>query len=115
MFLRKFFGSDLRAMGLVICLVASTASASGELKCESGDPSTWKPKSDLEAKVVEQGWTQIRKIKVDDGCYEVYGTTPEGDKVEAYFHPVSLEKLLVTRRGLVLFEKRIIFEKGAQE
>jgi hypothetical protein len=35
----------------------------------------------------------------------VYGTTPEGDRVEAYFHPVTLEKLYVGRRGEVLFRK----------
>lgn len=115
MSLRKFRGFDFCAVGILICLFASAASASGELECTSGDPSTWKPKSELEAKVVEQGWTQIKKIKVGEGCYEVYGTTPEGDKVEAYFHPVSLEKLLVTRRGLVLFKKRVIFEKGDQD
>ena len=40
------------------------------------------------------------------GCYEVYGTTPEGDRVEAYFHPVTLEKLYVARRGEVLFRKK---------
>jgi hypothetical protein len=44
-----------------------------------------------------------RKAKVDGGCYEVYGTDPEGRSVEAYFHPVSFKKLLVSRRGQVIF------------
>ena len=55
-------------------------------------------------KLTKEGWT-VRKSKVDGGCYEVYGTTPEGDRVEAYFHPVTLEKLYVGRRGEVLFRK----------
>ena len=31
---------------------------------------------------------------------------PEGQRVEAYFHPVTLEKLLVARRGQILFRKK---------
>jgi hypothetical protein len=54
---------------------------------------------------VKQGW-QVRKSKVDGGCYEVYGTDEKGNRVEAYFHPVTLEKLLVSRRGQVLFKKQ---------
>jgi hypothetical protein len=59
----------------------------------------------LQQTLKTQGW-KVRKSKVDGGCYEVYGTTPEGDRVEAYFHPVTLEKLLVSRRGKVLFKKK---------
>ncbi len=81
------------------------AQATGKMKCEAGPQSGWKTKAQLEASLVEQGW-KIKKSKVDNGCYEVYGTTPEGDRVEAYFHPVSLEKLLVSRRGEVLFRKK---------
>jgi sulfoxide reductase heme-binding subunit YedZ len=36
----------------------------------------------------------------------VYGTDPQGNRVEAYFHPVTFEKLLVSRRGQVLFKKQ---------
>lgn len=54
--------------------------------------------------MVADGWA-VRHIKEDGGCYEAYGTTPGGQRVEAYFHPVTLEKLLVARRGEILFEK----------
>jgi sulfoxide reductase heme-binding subunit YedZ len=33
----------------------------------------------------------VRRIKVDGGCYEVYGQNDKGQRVEAYFHPVTLE------------------------
>ena len=90
-----------------ICLAATlafaiSAHATGAMTCDSGDPSGWQPQSALEEKLVAEGW-QVRRIKVDGGCYEAYATTPEGDRVEAYFHPVTLEKLLVSRRGEVLF------------
>ena len=48
----------------------------------------------------------LTPLSLAGGCYEVYGTTPEGDRVEAYFHPVTLEKLYVARRGEVLFRKK---------
>ena len=80
------------------------ALATGKMTCEAGPQSGWKTRADLEASLVKQGWA-IKKSKIDGGCYEVYGTTPDGDRVEAYFHPVSLEKLLVLRRGKELFRK----------
>ncbi len=80
------------------------ASATGVITCKAGPESGWKSKAALTEKLIKEGWT-VRKSKVDGGCYEVYGTTPEGDRVEAYFHPVSLEKLYVGRRGEVLFRK----------
>ena len=62
----------------------------------------WKSLPSLEAKLKKEGW-QVRKSKVDGGCYEVYGTMPNGDRVEAYFHPVTFRQLLVSRRGQVIF------------
>ena len=88
-----------------VALASAPASATGVIKCEAGPASGWMKQDTLKAKLVKEGWT-IRKSKVDGGCYEVYGTTPEGDRVEAYFHPVTLEKLYVARRGEVLFRKK---------
>ncbi|MEL6874940.1 MAG: PepSY domain-containing protein [Pseudomonadota bacterium] len=84
--------------------LSSPAHATGKMKCEAGPQSGWVSRDALEADLVEKGW-KVKKSKVDGGCYEVYGTTPEGDRVEAYFHPVSMEKLLVLRRGKVLYKK----------
>jgi len=81
------------------------ALATGKMTCDAGPETGWKTRAELEAALVKQGWT-VKKSKVDGGCYEVYGTTPEGERVEAYFHPVSLEKLLVSRRGKILFQKK---------
>ncbi len=84
---------------------STPAHATGKMKCEAGPESGWVSRADLEADLVAKGW-KVKKSKVDGGCYEVYGTTPEGDRVEAYFHPVSMEKLLVLRRGKELFRKK---------
>ena len=82
--------------------LAGLAQATGMMSCDSGDKSAWQAQSALQEKLESEGW-EVRRTKVDGNCYEVYGTTPEGDRVEAYFHPVSLKKLLVSRRGEILF------------
>ena len=88
-----------------LALAASPASATGKMTCNAGPQSGWKSMEALQQTLEKKGW-KVAKAKVDGGCYEVYGTTPEGDRVEAYFHPVSFEKLLVSRRGEVLFRKQ---------
>ncbi|MEH6790445.1 PepSY domain-containing protein [Parasphingorhabdus sp.] len=93
------------AAALATTGVSAPALATGKMTCEAGPQSGWKTQAELKASLVKQGWT-VKKSKVDGGCYEVYGTTPEGDRVEAYFHPVSLEKLLVSQRGKILFQKK---------
>ena len=95
----------LAAAAAAALTVGTPASATGKMTCNSGPQSGWKSQASLEASLVKQGW-QVRKAKVDGGCYEVYGTDPDGNRVEAYFHPVTFEKLLVSRRGEVLFRKK---------
>lgn len=94
----------LAAAFATAALAAAPASATGVMKCNAGHRSGWKSMDALKAKLAGEGW-QIRKIKVDGGCYEAYGTTPKGERVEAYFHPVSLETLFIGRRGQILFRK----------
>jgi len=73
--------------------------------CDSGDQTSWKTRDQLQSAIETEGW-KVRKIKVDGGCYEVYGTNPDGKRVEAYFDPLTLEKLLVAQRGNILFQKQ---------
>ena len=87
-----------------VALASVPASATGVITCKAVPQSSWKSPQILTTKLTKEGWV-VRKSKVDNGCYEVYGTTPEGNRVEAYFHPVTLEKLYVARRGKVLFRK----------
>lgn len=79
-----------RALTLAGALVASPAAATGLATCDSGPPSGWQPQAKLEKQLIEQKW-QVRRIKVDGGCYEVYAMNEKGQRVEAYFHPVTLE------------------------
>ena len=95
----------LFTVAVVAIMPSAPAHFTGDITCKPTPQSSWKSQDALQAKLVKEGWT-VRKSKVDGGCYEVYGTTPEGDRVEAYFHPVTLEKLYVARRGEVLFRKK---------
>ena len=86
-------------------LAAVPASATGAMTCNAGPQSAWRSQGQLVRTLTRQGW-KVRRTKIDGGCYEVYGTTPQGDRVEAYFHPVTFRKLLVSRRGKVIFRAR---------
>jgi hypothetical protein len=92
------------AAALSMALAASPAAATGKMTCDAPQKQ-WKSMATLQKQLIKQGW-QVRKAKVDGGCYEVYGTDPEGNRVEAYFHPVSFKKLLVSRRGEVLYRAK---------
>jgi hypothetical protein len=81
---------------------ATPAFADGKVQCHGGPKSGWKPVSALTAKLTAEGW-KIKKAKPERDCYEVYATTKEG-KVEAFFHPVTFEKVLVLQRGKVLYK-----------
>ena len=92
------------ALAAALGLASSPAAATGKMTCDAPQ-AQWKSMDALQAELKKQGW-EIRKAKVDGGCYEVYGTDPEGNRVEAYFHPVSFKKLLVSRRGQELFRAK---------
>ena len=77
------------ALTLFTALVATPVFATGLATCESGPQSGWQPKEKLEKLLADKGW-QVRRIKEDGGCWEVYALDDKGQRVEAYFHPVTL-------------------------
>ena len=40
----------------------------------------------------------MRFIKEDGGCWEVYALDSNGNRVEAYFHPVTLKNVYTSQR-----------------
>ena len=57
----------------------------------------WKPREAVAALAAQQGWT-VRRIKIDDGCYEIDGTDAQGQKIEATVHPATLKILEIEHR-----------------
>ena len=76
-------------LALAALTLSAPASATGLATCDSGPKSGWQPQEKLEKLLVDQGW-KVRRIKEDGGCWEVYALDAKGDRVEAYFHPVTL-------------------------
>lgn len=85
------------AAALGLALPAVPAAATGLATCESGPTSGWQAPEKLEKQLTDQGW-KVRRIKEDGGCYEVYALDDKGQRVEAYFHPVTFEPVPTTRR-----------------
>lgn len=75
---------------LAASMAAAPGLATGLATCDSGPPESWQPKAALEKQLTEKGW-KVRRIKTDGGCYEVYALDEKGEKVEAYFHPRTLQ------------------------
>lgn len=75
---------------LITGLALSMSSlADGLATCDSGPESGWQSKEVLTKQLTDKGW-QVRRIKVDGGCYEVYALDEKGHRVEVYFHPKTL-------------------------
>ncbi len=86
MTLKHALGASALAL-LALCPLAGRAT--GFATCDSGPREGWQPQEKLSAMLKEKGW-QVRRIKEDGGCYEVYALDEKGERVEAYFHPRTL-------------------------
>ena len=81
---------------LFLLLAAAQGHSTGLATCDSGPRETWHSQEKLEKLLVERGW-KIRRIKEDGGCYEVYAFDDKGERVEAYFHPKTLNLVPTSR------------------
>ena len=80
---------------LIICtalfaFATGNAFAQHAEKCEAIPKEEWKPQAELERKLTNQGW-KISRVKITNGCYEVYGRDEKNGKVEVFFHPKTFE------------------------
>jgi hypothetical protein len=70
-------------LGLVALLPAGAALADDDCFVPMAD---WQPREAVARLAAENGWT-VRRIKIDDGCYEIDGTDAEGRPIEVTVHP----------------------------
>ena len=85
----KLDRSIITCGAVALLALAIEASATGFATCDAGPRDTWQAQDKLAAMLKEKGW-QVRRIKEDGGCYEVYALNEKGQRVEAYFHPRTL-------------------------
>ncbi|MEO9529279.1 PepSY domain-containing protein [Roseibium sp.] len=93
------------AVSMLSCIFTCPAYATGVYQCEPTEKAAWLSEVQVSEKLTADGW-QIRRMKEDGGCWEVYGTAPDGLRVEVYVHPVSGEVLLINQRGTILYRKQ---------
>ncbi len=75
---------------LTLALASVGAFAQHAEKCEPVPKEEWRPQAELERKLANQGW-KISRVKITNGCYEVYGRDEKNGKVETFFHPKTLD------------------------
>ena len=77
---------------LTAACAPATAFATGLATCDSGPESGWQSQEKLTKMLTDKGWT-VRRIKIDDGCYEIDAKDGDGKNIEATIHPATLEVL----------------------
>ncbi len=50
----------------------------------------WQPREAVAQLAEQNGWS-VRRIKIDDGCYEIDGRDADGRLIEVTVHPATLE------------------------
>ncbi|MDN6180885.1 MAG: PepSY domain-containing protein [Halomonas subglaciescola] len=90
----------------ILCapFIATIAQASHDCK----DPVTdWQPRDVLRQQLEDKGW-EVRRIKVDDGCYEIKGFDQHGNKIKAEYSPASLR----LRKLKIKFDEGAVIPEG---
>lgn len=82
-----------RSVAALLLAGASLAAlAHGDVKCPAVPKAEWRAPADLATKLQAEGWV-IRRMEATPTCYEVYAKDPQGKRVEAFFHPKTLERV----------------------
>ncbi len=78
-----------RVLITTLFLTAFCAGTAGAAELCSVPQGEWQPQDALQKQLESEGVT-IKKIKIDEGCYEVYGTDKDGKRIENYYDPKTL-------------------------
>lgn len=85
--MKEIIGS---ALGLsLLALFHSLPASAGEDLCNV-PMDQWQAREALQTKLEGEGW-KVKKIKTEDGCYEVYALKADGKRIEAHFDPKSFK------------------------
>jgi len=78
---------------LAFCLGLPAGTALAEEGCFV-PMSDWQPREAVAKLAEAKGWT-VRRIKIDDGCYEIDARDKAGKRIEATIHPATLDVLKI--------------------
>ncbi len=82
--MKKFLVLSIAAASLAL---GTPANASGNTYCGQAS-GNWMSIDAVKAKAAGMGYN-VRRVKREDGCYEVYAIGKNGGRVEIYMHPVT--------------------------
>lgn len=74
-------------LATTLALLSTSVFAAAD--CKSYPKEEWASEDALKEALEAEGYT-IKKFKVDGNCYEIYGRSKEGKKVEIYFDMKTL-------------------------
>jgi hypothetical protein len=74
-------------LSILVAVPAGAALASDDCFVPMAD---WQPREAVARLAKEKGWT-VRRIKIDDGCYEIDGRDAAGRRIEVKVHPATLQ------------------------
>ncbi len=77
----------LTILAVLVVLPAGAALADDDCLVPMAD---WQPREAVTRMAEANGWT-VRRIKVDDGCYEIDGRDGSGRRIEVTVHPATLQ------------------------
>ena len=75
-----------------ILILAAPATGEEIVRCAVAPSAVWIPEADMRARIVGLGYRIDVFKKTIGGCYEIYGRK-DGKRVEAYFHPITGERV----------------------
>ena len=75
---------SLITSGLLALAMLSDSSAFAEANCQAHPKNEQIPQADFQKALEKHGFT-IKKFKTDGNCFEMYGKSKGGKKVEMYF------------------------------
>ena len=75
---------SLITSGLLALAMLSASSAFAEANCQAHPKNEQIPQADFQKALEKHGFT-IKKFKTDGNCFEMYGKSKGGKKVEKYF------------------------------
>lgn len=88
---KMLFSLRMSAAALLV-LTAPLAMAQESVKCPEYPKEEWRTEAELQTKLTQEGW-KVRRIEAGCSCMQVYGTTPEGQRVEAFFDPKTFQQV----------------------
>lgn len=80
----------MKSLLAILALLSAVAAGAARADDDCFVPMTdWQPRDAVAQRAADEGWT-VRRIKIDDGCYEVIGRDAEGRSIEVKLHPGTL-------------------------